>query len=157
MLVIALPSVSRVMSLPLMTRFMMFPPFIMFPGNKKCSKSPERSETLKQPPSDSCSPCARHFLTATNLNCHTHSTRKRRKMQQEIPRKCRKISAGMECLRIFRIEKRELLKKLSVLLRGLLGAEDAVAGVAQTGDDVAVLVQVVVQRSAVDVHVGMRS
>jgi hypothetical protein len=26
-----------------------------------------RSETLKQQPSDSCSPCARHFLTATNL------------------------------------------------------------------------------------------
>ncbi len=69
-------------------------------------------------------------------------------MQQEIPWKCRKISAGIPYLRIFRIEKRKLLKKLSVSLRGLLGAEDAVTGVAQTGDDVAVLVQVVVQRSA---------
>ena len=51
--------------------------------------------------------------------------------------------------------KRKLLKKFSVSLRGLLGAEDAVAGVAQTGDDVAVLVQVVVQRSTVDVHIGV--
>ena len=30
------------------------------------------------------------------------------------------------------MEKKKLLKKLSVSLRGLLGAEDAVAGVAQT-------------------------
>ena len=40
----------------------------MLPGKEKCFKPPGwRSETLKQQPSDSCSPCARHFLTATNL------------------------------------------------------------------------------------------
>ena len=48
-----------------------------------------------------------------------------------------------------------MLKKLSVSLRGLLGAEDAVAGVAQTGDDVAVLVQVVVLGAQIDVHIGV--
>ena len=37
----------------------------------------------------------------------------------------------------------------------LLRAEDTVARIAQTGDDVAVLVEVAVQRSAVDLHVGM--
>ena len=37
----------------------------------------------------------------------------------------------------------------------LLGAEDTVAGVAQAGNDVAVLVQMVVHRTGVDVHVGM--
>ena len=36
-----------------------------------------------------------------------------------------------------------------------LGAEDAVAGVAETGDDVAVLVEVAVEGGDEDVHVGM--
>ncbi len=35
----------------------------------------------------------------------------------------------------------------------LLGAEDTVTGVAQTGDDVAVLVQVVILCTEVDVHI----
>ena len=47
-----------------------------------------------------------------------------------------------------------MLKKFSVSLRGLLGAENAVAGVAQAGDDVAVLVEVIVERASVDVDVG---
>ena len=76
-------------------------------------------------------------------------------MQQEIPWKCRKISAGIPYLRIFRIEKRKLLKKLSVSLRGLLGAEDAVAGVAQAGDNVGVLVKLFIHTSHIDVHVGV--
>ena len=37
----------------------------------------------------------------------------------------------------------------------LLGAEDAVAGIAQAGNDVAVLVQVIVHRTHIDVHIGM--
>ena len=37
----------------------------------------------------------------------------------------------------------------------LLGAVDAVACVAQTGDDVAILVQVVVLCAEVDVHIGV--
>ena len=40
-------------------------------------------------------------------------------------------------------------------LRRLLRAEDAVAGVAETGDDVAVLVQALVHRAGVDLHVGV--
>ena len=37
----------------------------------------------------------------------------------------------------------------------LLGAEDAVAGVAQAGDDVAVVVQLFVQSGHIDVHIGV--
>ena len=37
----------------------------------------------------------------------------------------------------------------------LLGAVDTVAGIAQTGNDVAVLVQVVVLCTEVDVHIGV--
>ena len=37
----------------------------------------------------------------------------------------------------------------------LLGAEDPVAGVAQTGDDVALLIQVIVQSTGIDIHVGV--
>ena len=37
-------------------------------NNKKCPSPPfQETETLKLLPSDSCSPCAKHFLTATNL------------------------------------------------------------------------------------------
>ena len=38
----------------------------------------------------------------------------------------------------------------------LLGAEDTVAGVAQTRNDVTVVVQTFILRGAVDVHIGMR-
>ena len=37
----------------------------------------------------------------------------------------------------------------------LLGAEDPVAGIAQTGDDVALLIQVIVQSTGIDIHVGV--
>ena len=47
------------------------PPGDGFPpqrNNKKCPSPPfQETETLKLLPSDSCSPCAKHFLTATNL------------------------------------------------------------------------------------------
>ena len=39
--------------------------------------------------------------------------------------------------------------------QGLLGAEDTVAGIAQAGNDVLVLVQMVIQGSAVDLHIGV--
>ena len=41
-------------------------------------------------------------------------------------------------------------------MRLLLRAEDAVAGIAQTGHDVAVLVQVIVQRTGIDVHIRVQ-
>lgn len=37
----------------------------------------------------------------------------------------------------------------------LLGAEDPIAGVAQTGDDIAVVVELLIQSGAVDIHVGV--
>ena len=42
---------------------------------------------------------------------------------------------------------------LRINRRELLGAEDAVARVAQTGDDVAVLVEMIVERCDIDVHI----
>ena len=41
-------------------------------------------------------------------------------------------------------------------MRLLLCAENAVAGIAQTGHDVAVLVQVIVQRTGIDVHIRVQ-
>ena len=46
--------------------FLLFLAFFHGAVNKKCFKS-SGFETLKRAPSDSCSPCAKHFLTATNL------------------------------------------------------------------------------------------
>ena len=40
-------------------------------------------------------------------------------------------------------------------MRGLLRAEDPVAGIAQAGDNVAVLVEVIVHSAAEDVHIGV--
>ena len=44
---------------------------------------------------------------------------------------------------------------LRINRRELLGAEDAIAGVAQTGDNIAVLVEMIVERCDVDVHIRM--
>ena len=48
-----------------------------------------------------------------------------------------------------------LKNSADILKRNLLGAEDPVAGIAQTGDDVSVVVQLFIQRCQVDFHVGM--
>ena len=57
-------------------------------NNKKCPSPPfQETETLKLLPSDSCSPCAKHFLTATNLvfDCISYFTGNRPRLQQKIP------------------------------------------------------------------------
>ena len=46
-------------------------------------------------------------------------------------------------------------RDIFISIRLLFGAEDTVAGVAETGDDIAVFVQLFVHGAAVDIHIGM--
>ena len=56
----------------------------------------------------------------------------------------------------YRSVQRTEYRSLEEIERPLFRSEQSVAGVAQTGDDVAVLVQSFVQRGGVDGHVGVR-
>ena len=91
------------MSLPLVTKYILFPPCCFLAvavlrqdlspyiaaDNEKCSKpSGEDLKHSSTAPSDSCSPCAKHFLTATNLDCililHENAPKRNRKFCEFI-------------------------------------------------------------------------